>query len=136
MTIFFTTNNWKNMKTKSILSISALALVLTGCLEKKDEAYYKLHLTEAHEKVTECRATPSNFDSNAECIAAYHADYITGEQWANNFTIEQLKAEEKFCSEHAANLYDAPSCGEIQYGMQIAESRVNHYIPPKFTPPK
>lgn len=124
------------MKTKTILSISALTLVLTGCLEKKDEAYYKLHLTEARNKVTECRATPSNFDSNAECIAAYHADYITSEQWANNFTDDQRKSEKIFCADHAANLGDALSCGSLQHGMEIAEYKVDHYTPPKFTPPK
>jgi PBP1b-binding outer membrane lipoprotein LpoB len=121
------------MKTKIILSVSALALVLTGCLEKKDEAYYKLHLTEAHEKVTECRATPSNFDSNAECIAAYHADYITSEQWAKNFTMEQLKAEKKFCSEHAANLGDAWSCGSLEHALRI-KIGVGTYIPATFKP--
>ena len=68
---------------KNIITVSLFLLVLTGCLEKKEEVqtveYYKDHKEERTLKIEECENNPGELSDTPNCINAFRAFGSSGD---------------------------------------------------------
>jgi uncharacterized lipoprotein NlpE involved in copper resistance len=94
---------------KFTLCTLTVVLVLAGCAERHDVAYYKAHPNDRDFKIAACKSQPGAFSNDAECISAAEAEEVFPvSYWRANSTARQHKLAD--CKEYAATLGKSANC--------------------------